>query len=84
MLARPVRKTASVSGQRWRRRRTPPGLLSADEFQAHYGDVLDRLGDERGRHLSLPETTFEDRGLPPGSLNDLLTCGSPANCHPTQ
>ena len=42
---------------------------SAEEFQAHYGDVLDRMGDERGGYLSLPGTTFEERALPPGSLN---------------
>jgi hypothetical protein len=41
---------------------------SPAEFQAHYGDVLDRLGDENGRYLSLPGTTFEERALPPGSL----------------
>jgi hypothetical protein len=42
---------------------------SAEEFQAHYGDVLDRMGDELGGYLSLPGTTFEERALPPGSLN---------------
>ena len=45
---------------------------SVEEFRAHYGDVLDRLGDERGRFMSLPETSFEARALPPGSLNDPL------------
>jgi hypothetical protein len=39
-----------------------------EEFQAHYGDVLDRLGGENGDFLSLPGTTFEERALPPGSL----------------
>ena len=41
---------------------------SAEEFQAHYGDVLDRMGDERGGYLSLPGTSFEERALPPGNL----------------
>ena len=47
-------------------------FTSVEEFQAHYGDVLDRMGDERGRYMSLPETSFEARALPPGSLNEPL------------
>ncbi|HJY46487.1 MAG TPA: TNT domain-containing protein [Propionibacteriaceae bacterium] len=47
-------------------------FTSVEEFQAHYGDVLDRLGAEDGRYMSLPETSFEARALPPGSLNDPL------------
>ena len=43
-------------------------FVSVEQFQAHYGDVLDRLGSERGGYLSLPGTTFEERALPPGSL----------------
>ena len=47
-------------------------FTSVEEFQAHYGDVLDRLGAEGGRYMSLPETSFEARALPPGSLNEPL------------
>ena len=43
-------------------------FVSVEQFQAHYGDVLDRLGNERGGYLSLPGTTFEERALPPGNL----------------
>ena len=43
-------------------------FVSVEQFEAHYGDVLDRLGNERGGYLSLPGTTFEERALPPGSL----------------
>ena len=43
-------------------------FVTVEQFQAHYGDVLDRLGSERGGYLSLPGTTFEERALPPGSL----------------
>jgi hypothetical protein len=43
-------------------------FVSVEQFQAHYGDVLDRLGSERGGYLSLPGTTFEERALPPGNL----------------
>ena len=39
-----------------------------DEFQNHYGDVLDRFGDEGGRYFSPDGTPFEARSLPPGSL----------------
>jgi hypothetical protein len=45
---------------------------SVDEFQAHYGDVLDRLGAEDGSYMSLPEASFEERALPPGSLRQPL------------
>ena len=44
-------------------------FVSVEQFEAHYGDVLDRLGSERGGYLSLPGTTFEERALPPGSLH---------------
>jgi Tuberculosis necrotizing toxin len=47
-------------------------FTSVEEFQAHYGEVLDRLGAEDGRYMSLPETSFEARALPPGSLNEPL------------
>jgi hypothetical protein len=40
-----------------------------EEFQTHYGDILDRLGGENGDFLSMPGTTFEERALPPGSLH---------------
>jgi hypothetical protein len=43
-------------------------FVSVEQFEAHYGDVLDRQGNERGGYLSLPGTTFEERALPPGSL----------------
>jgi Tuberculosis necrotizing toxin len=57
---------------------------SVDEFRAHYGDVLDRLGDERGRFMSPPDTSFEARALPPGSLNDpLLTVRLTGELPPT-
>lgn len=41
---------------------------SADEFTAHYGDVLDRMGARRGDFLSFPGTPFEARGLPGSNL----------------
>jgi hypothetical protein len=38
------------------------------EFQKHYGNVLDRFGDEGGRYFSPDGTPFEARALPPDSL----------------
>jgi len=38
------------------------------EFQKHYGDVLDRLGDDGGKYFSPDGTPFEARALPPDSL----------------
>jgi Tuberculosis necrotizing toxin len=38
------------------------------EFRNHYGDVLDRFGDEGGRYFSPDGTPFEARSLPPDSL----------------
>ena len=43
-------------------------FTDVDEFQNHYGDVLDRFGDEGGRYFSPDGTPFEARSLPPGSL----------------
>jgi hypothetical protein len=38
------------------------------EFQKHYGNILDRFGDEGGRYFSPDGTPFEARALPPDSL----------------
>jgi len=38
------------------------------EFQKHYGNVLDRFGDEGGRYFSPDGTPYEARALPPDSL----------------
>jgi Tuberculosis necrotizing toxin len=38
------------------------------QFKNHYGDVLDRFGDEGGRYFSPDGTPFEARALPPDSL----------------
>jgi hypothetical protein len=43
-------------------------FTDVDEFQNHYGDVLDRFGNEGGRYFSPDGTPFEARALPPGSL----------------
>jgi hypothetical protein len=43
-------------------------FTSVQEFQNHYGDVLDRLGRKNGDYLSVAGATFEERALPPGSL----------------
>lgn len=40
------------------------------EFQAHYGDQLDRMGGRTGDFLSFPGTPFEHRALPGSNLND--------------
>ena len=42
---------------------------SVDEFTAHYGDVLDRMGGTRGDFMSFPGTPFEHRGLPGSNLS---------------
>ena len=39
------------------------------EFEAHYGDVLDRMGREGGDFMSFPDTPFEARGLPGSNLS---------------
>ena len=44
-------------------------FTSVDEFQAHYGDLLDRLGGDRGDFMSIVDTPFEQRALPPGNLS---------------
>ena len=44
-------------------------FTSSAEFQAHYGDMLDRLGGRRGDFLSIVDTPFEQRALPPGNLS---------------
>jgi hypothetical protein len=44
-------------------------FTSVDEFQAHYGDLLDRLGGDGGDFMSIVDTPFEQRALPPGSLS---------------
>jgi hypothetical protein len=38
------------------------------EFQRHYGNVLDRFGDDGGKYFSPDGTPFEERALPPDSL----------------
>jgi hypothetical protein len=43
-------------------------FTSLQEFQNHYGDVLDRLGRKNGDYLSVAGATFEERALPPGAL----------------
>jgi hypothetical protein len=43
-------------------------FTSVQEFQRHYGAELDRFGGESGSYLSMPNSTFEERALPPGSL----------------
>ena len=42
---------------------------SVSEFQANYGDLLDRMGSNRGNFFSFPDTPFELRGLPGSNLN---------------
>ena len=59
-------------------------FTSVQEFQRHYGDELDRFGGESGSYLSMPNSTFEERALPPGSLGQpyltmRLTGDLPAN-----
>jgi hypothetical protein len=44
-------------------------FTSMDEFQAHYGDLLDRLGGDGGDFMSIVDTPFEQRALPPGNLS---------------
>ena len=39
-----------------------------EEFQRHYGNVLDRFGDDGGKYFSPDGTPFETRALPPDSL----------------
>jgi hypothetical protein len=39
-----------------------------EEFQRHYGNVLDRFGDDGGKYFSPDGTPFEARALPPDSL----------------
>lgn len=41
---------------------------SVDEFTAHYGDVLDRMGRDTGDFMSFPGTPFEARALPGSNL----------------
>jgi hypothetical protein len=58
---------------------------SAEEFQAHYGDVLHRMGDERGGYLSLPVRRSRSVRFHPAVSTSLTSrCGSPASCPPTQ
>jgi hypothetical protein len=44
-------------------------FTSIDEYQAHYGDLLDRMGRDTGDFMSFPDTPFEDRGLPGSNLS---------------
>ena len=44
-------------------------FTSVDEFQAHYGDLLDRMGKDTGDFMSFPDTPFELRGLPGSNLS---------------
>jgi nicrotizing toxin Mtb-like protein len=44
-------------------------FTSVGEFQAHYGDLLDRLGGDGGNFMSIVDTPFEQRALPPGNLS---------------
>jgi len=41
---------------------------TADSFARDYGSQIDRLGDPSGGFLSLPDTPFEQRSLPPSNL----------------
>jgi hypothetical protein len=45
-------------------------FTSVDEFQANYGDLLDRMGGDKGSFMSFPDTPFEMRGLPGSNLSD--------------
>jgi hypothetical protein len=44
-------------------------FTSVAEFQAQYNDMLDRMGDDNGKFMSMVDTPFEQRALPPGSLS---------------
>lgn len=44
-------------------------FTDVDEFQAHYGNVIDRMGGRSGDFLSFPGTPFEHRALPGSNLN---------------
>jgi hypothetical protein len=44
-------------------------FTNVDEFRANYGDLLDRMGGDRGSFMSFPDTPFEYRALPGSSLN---------------
>lgn len=41
---------------------------SVDEFTAHYGDVLDRMGGRGGGFMSIPGIPFDARALPGSNL----------------
>jgi hypothetical protein len=62
----PERNDGAVKGHRVH-------FTDVAEFQEHYGDVLDRFGDDGGRYFSPDGTSFEDRALPPDSLNKPYT-----------